>query len=192
MKRVFIIHGWSGSPEEGWFPWLKTELVNNGFQVEVPTMPNTDEPEIQAWVSYLSLLVGEVDEETFFVGHSIGCQTIIRFLETLPENSKIGGCVFVGGWFELMNLETEEELSIAKPWLERPIDFSKVKSHNSNFTAIFSDDDPVVPLNNKELFESNLNAKTIIEHNKGHFSGSDGITEVPEVLEIILKSSLER
>ena len=26
MKRVFIIHGWDGYPEEGWFPWLKEEL----------------------------------------------------------------------------------------------------------------------------------------------------------------------
>jgi hypothetical protein len=25
-KRVFIIHGWEGYPEEGWFPWLKKEL----------------------------------------------------------------------------------------------------------------------------------------------------------------------
>ena len=26
MQRVFIIHGWDGYPEEGWFPWLKKEL----------------------------------------------------------------------------------------------------------------------------------------------------------------------
>ena len=26
MRRVFIIHGWGGYPEEGWFPWLKKEL----------------------------------------------------------------------------------------------------------------------------------------------------------------------
>ena len=22
-KRAFIIHGWDGYPDEGWFPWLK-------------------------------------------------------------------------------------------------------------------------------------------------------------------------
>jgi len=26
QKRVFIIHGWDGYPEEGWFPWLKKKL----------------------------------------------------------------------------------------------------------------------------------------------------------------------
>lgn len=25
-KRVFLIHGWEGYPEEGWRPWLKKKL----------------------------------------------------------------------------------------------------------------------------------------------------------------------
>jgi len=32
-KRVFLIHGWEGSPEEGWRPWLKKELEKRGFKV---------------------------------------------------------------------------------------------------------------------------------------------------------------
>jgi esterase/lipase len=36
MKKVFIIHGWDGYPEEGWFPWLKKELEKKGFSVFVP------------------------------------------------------------------------------------------------------------------------------------------------------------
>ena len=24
--KVVMIHGWSGHPHEGWFPWLKSEL----------------------------------------------------------------------------------------------------------------------------------------------------------------------
>lgn len=51
-KRAFIIHGWDGYPDEGWFPWLKTELEKNGFQVHVPAMPKSAEPKIEAWVSH--------------------------------------------------------------------------------------------------------------------------------------------
>ena len=40
MKRVFIIHGWGGYPEEGWLPWLKKELEKNGFKVFVPAIKN--------------------------------------------------------------------------------------------------------------------------------------------------------
>ena len=55
MKRVFIIHGWEGFPEEGWFPWLKNELEAKGFEVHVPNMPDSEHPRIQKWAE-LSLL----------------------------------------------------------------------------------------------------------------------------------------
>lgn len=185
MKKVIIVHGWGGFPEEGWFPWLKNELEKRGFEVQIPAMPETNNPKIEAWVSYLSNIVGEVDENTFFVGHSIGCQTILRYLEKLPEDKKVGGVVFVAGWFTLMNFQPGEE-EIAKSWLETLINFEKVKKHTEKFVAIFSDNDDVVPQNNKDLFEQRLGAKTILENNKGHFSGGDNIKELPSALEEIL------
>ncbi len=187
QKRAFIIHGWDGYPEEGWFPWLKQELEKIGFQVQVPAMPESAEPKIEVWVSHLTKAVGNVDENTFFVGHSIGCQTILRYLESLPADKKVGGAVFVAGWFTLMNLKTDEEKEVAKPWLETPINFEKVKQHTKKFFAIFSDNDDVVPLENKEKFEQKLEAKTIMENNKGHFSGGDGITELVSALDAIIK-----
>jgi predicted alpha/beta hydrolase family esterase len=68
-KRVFIVHGWGGFPKEGWFPWLQHELKKENFVVEIPEMPETDEPKIEAWISHLADVVGEVDELTY--GHHI-------------------------------------------------------------------------------------------------------------------------
>lgn len=183
IKRVFIIHGWEGYPEEGWFPWLKNKLEKNGVQVSVPAMPESAEPKIEAWVSYLSKIVGNVDENTFFVGHSIGCQAILRYLESLPADKKAGGAIFVAGWFILQNLASDKEWEIARPWLETPIDFEKVKQCTRKFFAVFSDNDEFVPFNNKELFEKNLGAEILVEHKKGHFRGSDEIKEIPIILE---------
>ncbi len=129
---------------------------------------------------------GHHNENTYFVGHSIGCQTILRYLESLPADKKVGGVNFVAGWFTLMNLETDEEKEIAKPWLETPIDFEKVKQHTEKFFVVFSDDDEVVPQENKKLFGEWLGAKIATEHAKGHFSGSDGVKELPVILEAIL------
>lgn len=189
VGRIFIIHGWDGSPDEGWFPWLKKELEERKFQVQVPTMPEPAEPKIGAWVSHLAKVVDDIDENTFFVGHSIGCQTILRYLESLPSDKKVGGAIFVAGWLTLMNMETEEEKEIAQPWLETPIDFKKVKQHTSKLFAIFSDNDNFVPLNNKELFEQKLDAGTAIEHGKGHLSGSDGVEKLVSALNAILEIS---
>jgi len=126
MKRAFIIHGWGGTPEEGWFPWLKEKLEEKEFKVEIPSMPNASHPKIKAWVDHLSTVIGTPDEETFLIGHSIGSQAISRYLESLPQDAKIGKAVFVAGFFNLEKLDPED-VSIVSPWLETPIDLNKVK-----------------------------------------------------------------
>ncbi|MEK7150988.1 MAG: alpha/beta hydrolase [Patescibacteria group bacterium] len=189
QKRAFIIHGWDGYPEEGWFPWLKSELEKRGFIVQVPTMPHAENPTIDDWVEHLTKLIGTPDENTYLVGHSIGCQTILRYLQSI--NNEIGGVVLVAGWLlRLTGDLSQEEIEIAKPWIETPIDYEKVKQSTKNIVCIFSDDDPFVLLKeNKVEFETRLNAKTIVEFKKGHFSGSDGITELPRLLEELGKMS---
>lgn len=186
VKKVFIVHGWEAHSQDEWYPWLKKELEKKGFQVEVPQMPNTDGPEIGAWISLIKKKVGKPDAETFFVGHSIGCQAILRYLETLPSGVKVGGAVFVAGWFHLTGLEIEEEKETAKPWLETPVDLANVKKHAKNFVAFFSDDDVFVPISDSRLFKEKLGAKIIIKHKMGHFRVVDGIDKLPEVLNELL------
>lgn len=187
MKRVFIVHGWEGNPQEGWFPWLKRELEKRGVQVTVPPMPNAAEPRIETWISHLSKVVGEPDEETYFIGHSIGVQTILRYLETIDK--KIGGVVAVAGFYTLNpdSISDEEDKAIAKPWLERPINNDRVKGNTNNITAIFSDNDPDVGIENESMFKERLGAKTIVLHAKGHFSGSENVPELPTVLNELLE-----
>lgn len=188
MKRVYIIHGWEGFPEEGWFPWVKKELENRGFVVQVPAMPNTDEPKIEEWVPFLEKLIGTPDEDTYLIGHSIGCQTILRYLGGLRIDVKLGGIVLVAGWIhKLLGLYGENEIEIARPWVEKPINFDNVKNHTKNIVAVFSDDDEFVSLDNIDMFKEYLGAKTILEHNRGHFSQETGIKELPVVLEELLK-----
>lgn len=189
MKKVFIIHGWGGDAEEGCFPWLKQELKNRGFVVYSPAMPEPFNPKIDAWVSFLKEQVGEATGEVFLVGHSIGTQTILRYLESLGEKEKIGGAILLAPWVNLTDeaYEDKNDVEIAKPWLNTPIDWEKVKTHTDNFIAIFSDNDPLVPLSDSEIFKEKLGAKIIIENDQGHFSGSDGIKELPSLLNAVLE-----
>lgn len=185
MKKIYIIHGWTGAPDGSWFPWLKEELERKGYAVEIPTMPETDEPVISAWVSHLENIVGDIDENIYFVGHSIGCQAILRYFEKLPQGEKAGGAIFVAGWLTLTNLKNDEEKSIAKPWLENPINFERVKEKAKRFVAIFSDNDKFVPIENEKFFREKLGAETIVFHNMGHFSEDDGFRELPQILDTI-------
>ncbi len=186
MKRVFLIHGWEGYPEEGWRPWLKEKLEKEGFQVTVPAMPDTVHPQMQAWVEHLAKIVGTPDQDCYFIGHSLGCITILRYLETLEENQKVGGVVLVAGFSDDLGYK---ELS---SFFVKPIDWQKIKSHCSKFIIIHSTDDPLVPVRYADILKEKLNAEIIIEQGKKHFSGDDGITELPSTLESILKLSSQK
>jgi predicted alpha/beta hydrolase family esterase len=147
MKRAIIVHQWSGSPTSDWYPWLKSELEKLGFSVIVPVMPRPDEPNIIDWTQALDAAVGLPDERTILIGHSVGCQTILRYVSRLPATMRLGGAVLVTPWLHLLPaaLETEADQTTAKPWLETPIEWSSAKNILSKVVACFSDDDPYVP-----------------------------------------------
>ncbi len=183
--RVFIVHGWDGFPEEGWFPWLKKEIEAQGAAVFVPQMPHAERPTFGDWVPALSAAVGTPDERAFFVGHSIGCQTILRYLESLPMGQKVGGVVLVAPFLSVLTGLSEDDMTVAKPWLETPIDFSDVRRHAPKSVCLFSDDDQFVPLENETVFKEKLGCRTEIFKSMGHFSGSQGVTELPAALDAL-------
>ena len=187
QKRVFIIHGWEGYPENNWFPWLKSKLEEKGFEIILPTMPNAEEPNKDEWVSHLVKIVKNPNKETYFVGHSLGCQAILRYLETLSDEVKVGGVICVAGSFILKGLSAADE-EVARPWLETAIDFNKVKKHTDKFVAILSENDEFVPLEESaNSYREKLGARIIVEHNKGHFNDDAGIKELPSALDAVLE-----
>jgi len=185
-KRVFIIHGWGGSPSKDWMPWASSELKNRGFEVITPSMPDTDVPKIDVWVSKLQELVGQPRPDDILIGHSIGCQTILRYLAKLSDNKKVDRVILVAPWIKLTNLENDEAWQIADPWLKNPIDFSALKDKATSYITIFSDNDNWVPLkDNESFFMDKLNPKVITLHNKGHFTEDEGIKEIVEILDLV-------
>jgi hypothetical protein len=193
MKKVYIIHGWGGSSNEAMIQWLKSETEKRGYTTITPNMPDTDTPTISAWVSKLQELISP-DVETVLVGHSIGCQAVLRYLEALDRSEKVTGIVLIAPWMELDQKTIEEEgqeiVDIAEPWMKTPINFKKVRSQIGKSVCIFSNNDPYVPLSQKDLFERELDSEIIIENNKGHFTESDNTTSLPSALDAILKINL--
>lgn len=181
-KRVVIVHGWEGSPTSDWIGWATEAFRNKGYDVLAPEMPDTNNPVIEKWIEHLRLVVGVVDENTYFIGHSIGCQTIMRFLETV--DAKVGGAIFVAGWFDLTN-QGEEEKVIAKPWIETPIDYAKVRGNLAKSVVVLSDNDPYVPYEEtKNGFETRLGSEAITIPGAGHVTVADGFGPFPQLLEI--------
>lgn len=185
MKKMYLAHCWDGTSNDGWYPWIEQELKKYNVEVVRFDMPNTANPTIEEWVSTLNEKVDKLDEETYFMGHSIGCQTIMRYLET-KEVTKIGGILFVAPWLDLLPeaVEDEDSYNTAYPWIHTPINFEKVKEFSNNINCIFSDNDYFVDLAQEQEFKQKLNAKTIIVNEKGHISQDDDIFELNEILEL--------
>jgi predicted alpha/beta hydrolase family esterase len=184
MKRVVLVHGWDGGPHLDWFPWLAGELKNRGYEVVAPQLPIPEEPRKERWVPALAEVVGTLDAETYFIGHSMGCQTILRYLETLPEAVMVGGALFVAGFLKpLTNMEGPKEEEIARSWTDAPLDLAKVRSHLPKSTLVISDNDEWVPLENADAFKNALGSETTVEPSREHFNED----QEPAVLAAALK-----
>lgn len=186
QKRVIIIHGWKATPEKHWFPWLKQELEKRGFAVAVPQMPNADKPYWKEWVCRIDDTVGETDEKTFLVGHSLGTVAILKYLETLPAGQKIGGVVLAAGFFEpFPNMPRELDNFFAGG----KTNYEKISSSAEAFAVISSDNDPFVPLRYGEVLSEKLNAAFLIMPSAGHIRQDEGFVQFPEALRSVVEIS---
>lgn len=186
--KVIMVHGWGGTNEGGWFIPLKNKLEKEGMEVISPNMPDTFNPKIDTWTKKLKEIAGKIDANTYFIGHSIGCQTIMRYLEKLDKKTKVGGAVLIAAWFRLTNETWDEEYTeeIAKPWIEKPIDFEKIKEHTKNIMVMLSEDDEWVPVEDAKIFREKLNAKVKIIDNRGHIEELND-KEMKEIINFIKK-----
>lgn len=184
MKRAVIVHCWGGSSTYAWYPWAKTQLEKLGFEVTVPDMPDPDPPILATWLPHLKRVIGEPDEELALIGHSIGTVTIMRYLESLPDDQRVGKVILVAGFTDQLGFRELEN------FFETRLDYPRIKSKTKNgIVAIQSDNDPFVSAQYGERLKEELHAKLIIKHSANHMSGAvdgeESCTELPEVVENI-------
>jgi|HubBroStandDraft_1064217.scaffolds.fasta_scaffold67580_2 uncharacterized protein len=191
--RAFIIHGYLGYPGEAWQPWLKAELEKRGYAVALPEMPHADHPTIPEWTSFITGLVGRPDKETVMIGHSLGAQAVLRYLETLGGTGQsVGRTILIASNFPTgMSPEAADERTggdpVLRPWLSTGVDPEKVKKAAGECIVILSDNDPYIPFDEaRASFQASLGAKIVVEPGKGHFNEDDKITELPAALAAVL------
>jgi len=187
-KRVIMVHGWGGSPQKDWFPWAKSLLEEKGYEVIVPEMPDTDYPKIEPWVDKLKEAVGEIRESDVLIGHSIGCQAVERYLQTLSADTRLDKVILIAPWV-ILTRKTFEEMGedeeVVRSWYEEPIEYEKIKNM-ARWTAVFSDDDPFVNYeDNFRVYRDKLGAEIMSKKSQGHFASEQGVNTIPFLLELL-------
>ncbi len=183
MKEAVIVHLWEGYPEYSWYPKTKQELEEMGFVVDIPQMPEPNLPKQEIWVPTLREKIKGPNEDTYLVGHSIGAVTILRYLESLSDQEKIGGVVLVAGFTDDMGYQ------VFSNFFTKALNFEEIKNKAKNFTVIISDDDPYIDMKYGYELSKKLNGELIVKNGMKHMS--KGFNSLPDVSDAIRKQ-LER
>lgn len=183
--KVFLIHGFEGTPNGGWRPWLMGKLAHEDIFACALAMPDPEQPKKDEWVKEISRAVGTPTEDIFLVGHSLGVPAILRYLETLPEGAQIGGVVLVSGPIHNSGVHAEK----MQTFFETPFNFSAIQSKAGIIIIIHGDTDSLVPFEQAGELADKLGGSLIVIPNGGHLNGSSGWYELPEALESLLKQA---
>lgn len=182
MKNAIIIHGTEGYPEENWFPWLKKNLEQIGYIVNVPQFPSPPivPAKIEEWFEVLKNY--EINEETILIGHSLGGLFTLRILEKL--NQPIKAAFFVGAPIGIKPIK----------FYDRDIqfsgfnfDFEKIKANAKKIVIFHSDNDPYVDIENGKQLAAKLGVQLDFIPNAGHFNTAAGYDKFPQLLDEIQK-----
>ncbi len=207
MGEVYIIHGRASHPNNSWFTWLANELQREGIRTHVPKMPNPYVPSMRKWVKKVREIAGKPSKDKYFIGHSLGCQAILRAFEG-HQGEMYGGTVLVAP-FHKINLdgvlqETKERLGRYSPsflskvvaslviapvmkWCDVPLDWEAARKASSEYSCVFSSNDHLVKKEEWKLFEDNLGARCHYLENGGHLNTRSGFTSLPELKNITLE-----
>ena len=185
-----MIHGSKGNPNSHWFPWLKQKLESLGQTVFALEFPNPPEQSLDSWMEVFDDYLSKVDEDTIFVGHSLGPSFILSILEKLDLPKPLKACFFVSGFVGgTLGVEGMEEYDeINKSFTDKEFNWSKIKSNCKKFVCFMSDNDPYVPLSRSKELASRLEAEEIVVSDAGHFQEKSGIKEFPQLLNRVKES----
>lgn len=186
MKKVLILHGWWWDNQENWFPWLKNELELDWFQVFVPVLPNTDNPNLREQLDYISDYYNKVWNIDYMVWHSLGCKLALHLIEKFKITNI--SCILVAPTYRWLTDELWKEVYWSaydnlNEYINKDLEY---KNLWNKYTIFLSDNDPYINVENAKNYYSNLENVSFIDfHNMWHFNEWAWIYKLPDLLNCI-------
>jgi predicted alpha/beta hydrolase family esterase len=181
--NIYVIHGYTSSNQSEWFPWLKEQVTNRQVKIDIPNMPDSENPHLETWLSHLRKNVLDIDENTIFIGHSLGCVTALRYI--LEKNIKIKGAILVSGFINENPMD--EQTEGLQEFVDEPLDIARIKNLIPSRIVITATDDDIVPTEATQKLAKELDANLIVLSAGKHFIARDGYTDFPVLLNEIQK-----
>jgi len=153
--NFILLHGYTGSPKENFFPWLKKELEKRGYTVQVPVLPNTNNPDVSEQVDFV-LKNCKFDEQTILLGHSLGSVIALKVLEKVKK--PIRKLVLAAGFSEPKFLDKKRSFEKTFDW---KFDFEKIKKNVSKIKILRATNDSAVPQERAETLQQHFGGEIL-------------------------------
>lgn len=187
MTRLLIVPRWSGRASSDWYPWLQHQLETRYPElftdVHIFEYPTPNAPEIAETLAALTTTFDEFRatwSDLVLVGHSVGCQALLRALAHSGMTSPARGLLCVAGWWDI-----DEPWPTIRPWIERVFDPKSAATVAGRVDVLLSNNDPFTQnwQKNCEEWMAQLNAEVTVVPGAKHFNGE----QEPAVFEALLK-----
>ena len=177
-KNVFIFHGIYGSPDENWFPWLKSELEAKGCVVHIPHFPTHENLKPEDWWKAFEPYEKHLDDDSILIGHSLGCAFALKVIEKHPVKAGF----FVAPAFG----KTQNEFTpMMAPIADQEFNWEMIRSHCPQSVIFHADNDPYLPKEKAEELAHQLHSQVTWISSAGHFNATSGYRKFPLLLERI-------
>lgn len=178
--KIYVIHGYTASPSANWFPSLKEALESKTVEVIIPEMPNPHHPRYAEWMDHLEATIEGPDENTVLIGHSLGCVSLLNYLNN-DKTRRVGGLFLISGFVE------ETPLPALTGFMQSKLDYDRLIGQADIRMAISAKDDDIIPFGYSEKMAEKLKTEFTLLDEGGHFIDRDGFTEFPYLVQEVKK-----
>lgn len=133
-KTALLLHGTSGSPDSFWLPSLGRALTQQGYDVWIPQLPDSDFPTLEKQLPFV-LDNGKFGPHTVIAAHSAGCPLALAVLEALE--APVYRTALVAGF-----LTTPPKLPHLSAILKTRYDWQRITANAGKLYLLHSDNDP--------------------------------------------------
>ena len=170
MKNYFVIHGLGRTAQDYWYKFIQKTVEEKGFNCYVPTLPPIEEMSYSSWKKAFEPYKQYINEDSVFVGHSIGSVFIVKYLmeNKLKINKFIGVVSFNKVNTNSQHLDWDE---INKTFFVENL--SEFKNYAKTRICFYSPTD-IYDYNILDRFATEVDAEKVIIEKAGHFTAVTG------------------
>lgn len=189
MNTTLLLHWWKWRSDNGWFPWLKSQIEFKVAELYIPNLPNSNNPILEEQMEYINIYAGDFKQWWNIIGHSLGCKLALKFVE--ENNIKNSLIILVAPTYPWLAQDLWEKVfweayNNLKKYFDEELNFDKINELNNKIIIFLSDNDEYINMNSAKKYYSDFKNIEFREfQNKGHFNEWAWVLELEEVLEYL-------